>query len=52
MTEMDPVVVSEEGLGPTPEQPSWIPVALVLVGGAIALTAALWAWERNRLETF
>jgi len=49
MNPEDHVVVGPDGLGPTPGQRSWIPVAVVLVGGAIVLVAALWAWERHQL---
>ena len=49
MNPEDRVAVSPEGLGPAPGQRSWVPVAVVLVGGAIALVAALWAWERHQL---
>ena len=49
MNPEDEVVVSPNGLGPAPGQRSWVPVAVVLVGGAIALVAALWAWERHQL---
>ncbi len=49
MSPEEGVVVSPDGLGPAPGQRSWIPVAVVLVGGAVVLVAALWAWERQQL---